>query len=105
MNTEQKQSSHEENRTDEAQDFFDKPQNVTLILRVFYVICALLVIADFVVHRHIYVEFEKIPTFYAAYGFIACVVLVVIAKEMRRVFMKPENYYDAREDESEEMPK
>lgn len=89
----------------EPEDFFDKPQNVALILKVFYILCAVLVVADFIVHRHIYVSFEEIPTFYALYGFVACVVLVVIAKEMRKIFMKDENYYDKREDESEEMPK
>lgn len=91
--------------SNEQPDFFDKPKNVTLILRVFYAICVLLVVADFIVHRHIYVSFEEIPGFYALYGFVACVVLVVIAKEMRKVFMKNEDYYDNREDESEEMPK
>jgi hypothetical protein len=37
---------------------------------------------------------EKIPAFYAIYGFVACVVLVVIAKRMRKVVIRKENYYD-----------
>lgn len=65
---------------------------------VFYVLCALLVLLDFVVHRHIYLDFEKIPTFYALYGFVACVVLVVLAKLMRKVVMRDENYYRDRDD-------
>jgi hypothetical protein len=78
----------------EPQGFFDKPENVSKMLKVFYVICGLLVLADFVVHRHIYHDWEKIPAFYAIYGFVGCVVLVLIAREMRKVLMRSEDYYD-----------
>ncbi len=82
--------------------FFDNPKNVMWILRIFYAICVLLIVADFVVHRHIYVSFEEIPAFYALYGFVACVVLVVIAKAMRKFVMRDEKYYDKRDDEVEQ---
>lgn len=82
--------------------FFDKEKNVKIILNSFYAICALLVLLDFVVHRHIYVDFEKIPAFYAIYGFVACVLLVVLAKLMRVVLMRPEDYYDDKSDEQTE---
>lgn len=75
-------------------DFFDKPENIAKIIRIFYVICVLLVVADFIVHRHIYHDWENIPAFYAIYGFIGCVILVLIAKAMRKVLMKKEDYYD-----------
>lgn len=78
----------------EKKYFFDKPDNVKWTLRIFYVICALLVVADFIVHRHIGLAWEEIPAFYAIYGFIACVVLVIVAKEMRKVIMRKEDYYD-----------
>jgi hypothetical protein len=78
----------------EPSGFFDKPENISKMLKVFYVVCALLVIADFIVHRHIYHDWENIPAFYAIYGFIGCVVLVLIAREMRKFLMRGENYYD-----------
>lgn len=74
--------------------FFDKPENIKKMLKVFYVVCGLLVVADFIVHRHIYHDWENIPAFYAIYGFVGCVVLVLIAKEMRKVLMRGEKYYD-----------
>jgi len=74
--------------------FFDKPKNVQWTMRIFYIICVLLVLADFIIHRHIGLPWEEIPAFYALYGFVACVVLVVIAKEMRKIVMRKENYYD-----------
>ena len=73
--------------------FFDRPENVNRLLKGFYAICILLVLVDFVVHRHIGIDWEKIPAFYAIYGFVACVVLVVIAKKMRNVVMRKEDYY------------
>ena len=63
-------------------------------MRGFYAICILLVVADFILHRHIGLPWEEIPAFYAIYGFIACVVLVMIAKEMRKIVMRKEDYYD-----------
>ncbi|MCB1865307.1 MAG: hypothetical protein KDG50_07725 [Chromatiales bacterium] len=76
-------------------DFFDQPKNVRRILRVFYAICAILVALEFVVHRHIAHPWERLWSFYALFGFVACVLLVVIAKEMRKVVMRREDYYDA----------
>jgi hypothetical protein len=74
--------------------FFDRQENVDRLLKGFYVICILLVLADFVIHRHIGFNWEKIPGFYAIYGFIACVLLVIIAKKIRNVVMRKEDYYD-----------
>ncbi|MGB1299208.1 MAG: hypothetical protein ACPG8A_13075 [Psychrobium sp.] len=82
------------NNNKEPADFFDKPENIKKMLNIFYVVCALLVIVDFVVHRHIYHDWENIPAFYAIYGFVGCVVLVLIAKLMRKFLMKEEDYYD-----------
>lgn len=78
----------------ESQGFFDKPENIKKMLRIFYAICIGLVIVDFIVHRHIYHDWENIPAFYAVYGFVGCVVLVLIAKEMRKFLMRKEDYYD-----------
>jgi hypothetical protein len=63
----------------------------------------LLVAADFVVHRHIYLSYDEIPAFYAIYGFVACVVLVIIATGMRKFVMRDEHFYDKREDEVEQI--
>lgn len=82
------------NDNKEPADFFDKPENIKKMLNIFYVACMLLVLVDFVVHRHIYHDWEHIPAFYALYGFAGCVVLVLIAKLMRKVLMKEEDYYD-----------
>ena len=78
----------------ERKHFFDDPRSVKKVLRVFYVICALLLLADVVVHRHVVHAWEGVWGFYAGYGFVACVLLVLIAKEMRKLLMRREDYYD-----------
>lgn len=80
--------------TTEKKHLFDNPRNVERLLRVFYATCILLVVVDFFVHRHIVMAWEKLPAFYALYGFVACVLLVVLAKLMRKVVMRKEEYYD-----------
>ena len=87
----------------EPEDFFDKPKNVKLILRVFYVLSALLVIIDFFYERkpHDPHPWEWIPAFYAIYGFVACVILVLIATQMRKLLMRDEDYYEGGQHDAE----
>jgi len=87
----------QDKQPDDKLYFFDKPENVSMVLKVFYSICAVLFVLDFVIHRHIYLNWEKFPAFYAFYGFVACVLLVLIAKEMRKFLMRKEDYYDVDE--------
>ena len=98
---------------EEKQYLFDKPENVSRLLRGFYLICGILFLLDFVLHRHISILqvkpkafglhrhisiiWEKIPGFYALFGFVACVILVLVAKEMRKFLMRKEDYYDVDE--------
>ena len=84
----------ENNSPDDKAYFFDKQKNIDLFLRVFYVICVILFVADFFIHRHVSITWEEMPTFYASYGFIACVVLVLVAKGLRKLVMRREDYYE-----------
>ena len=78
----------------ERKHYFDEPDNVKKVLRVFYVICAGLFLVDFILHRHVVHPWEEWWGFYAGYGFVACVVLVLAAKELRKLVMRSEDYYD-----------
>ena len=41
---------------------------------------------------------EALFGFYGIYGFVACVILVLLAKEMRRILMRREDYYESGND-------
>jgi hypothetical protein len=83
----------------EKRHIFDNPANVRRVLRALVAVCALLFLADFVVHRHVQHPWEHLWGFYAIYGFVACVILVLVAKEMRKVVMRDEDYYEREHDD------
>ncbi|WP_299793129.1 hypothetical protein [uncultured Shewanella sp.] len=82
----------------EKQYFFDQPKNVKRILYLLYACCALLVALEFVIHRHVYHSWENLIGFYPIYGFVGCVILVLIARWMRTFLMRSEDYYDRNDD-------
>jgi membrane protein YdbS with pleckstrin-like domain len=73
---------------------FDNPRNVKRLLGVLYLLCVLLLAVDFIYHRHAEHPWEALWGFYGLYGFVACVSLVLIAKQLRRLLKRPEHYYD-----------
>lgn len=86
------------------QYFFDNPGNIKLVLYILYSCCAILFTLDFIIHRHKVHPWEGLLGFHAVYGFVGCVVLVLIAKWMRTFLMRDEDYYDREEmDVSEQV--
>lgn len=80
---------------DDKKYLFDDPKNIKRLMRVFYLCCVLLVILDFIIHRHTMHEWDNLWAFYPIYGFVGCVVLVIVATKMRTFLMRPEDYYDS----------
>ena len=83
----------------EKKHFFDDPNNIKRVLYVFYACCVILFALDFVIHRHVYHSWENLWGFYPIFGFVACVILVLIAKWMRTFLMRSEDYYDESDSE------
>lgn len=74
--------------------FLDLPKNRKRVIRYFYVSLVILLIVDFFIHKHGHFSWEVAPEFFAAYGFIACVSLIFIAKILRFIVKRKEDYYD-----------
>lgn len=81
----------------EKKYLFDKPKNVKRVLHILYGCCALLLVLDFVIHRHISHNWENLWGFYPIYGFVGCVILVFVATWMRTFLMRDENYYEKQD--------
>lgn len=81
----------------ETLHLFDKPRNVQRALWILYGASALALALELIVHRHVIHPWEGAPGFYPAYGFVGCVVLVLVAKWMRKVIIRPEDYYVRRD--------
>ncbi|MCS5635098.1 MAG: hypothetical protein NZ990_01160 [Myxococcota bacterium] len=74
--------------------WLERPGSVDKIIRTLAVICALLVVADFFYEKHGHYSWENFPGFYAFFGFVSCVGLVLAAKLLRRILKRDEDYYD-----------
>ena len=77
----------------EKKYFFDKPDNVKRVMTIFYGLCIILFALDSVIHRHVMHSWENLWGFYPLYGFVGCVVLVLVATWMRTFLMRSEDYY------------
>ena len=85
----------EKKSRDEKKYLFDNPRNVKILLRSFFSSLVVLLIIEFFVRKHPHFGCEGWLEFYAVYGFVACVALVLAAKYILRPIMKRrEDYYD-----------
>ena len=78
----------------EKPTWLDRAENVTRLYRGLWVVGLVLLAADLVAHRHESLDYAGWFGFYGFYGFVACVALVLAAKGLRRLVMRPEDYYD-----------
>ena len=90
--------------------WLDSAENVRKVIRWFYGLCVLVILADLIFslgwHKHAaFAEesslhaIETLPAFYGIYGFLACVGLVYVSKVMRgwkgkNILMRSENYWE-----------
>jgi len=106
--------SKESETKNDGQDknWLDEPANVKSLIRWFYWLCGLVILADLVFsfgwHKHAAFGegeslhgVETLPAFYGIYGFIACVGLVYLSKLMRswngkNILMRDEDYWDKK---------
>jgi hypothetical protein len=66
------------------------------VKRIAYAVLVLLVVVDFFIPRHeIHFLGDKIYGFWSLFGFIACVLIIVVSKWIgQHGLMKGEDYYD-----------
>ena len=70
-----------------------RPRTVRLLWVVFIAVLVLTVVADFFVDHHGVFGIDGTVGFYAWYGFLSCLVLVVGAKALGAVLSRPDDYY------------
>lgn len=80
--------------------WLDHPANIRRLWRGFLAVLALTVIAGAFVDLHPHFVVEKWFGFNAAYGFLACLAMIVGAKVLGLFLKKPDTYYaeDGRDD-------
>ena len=78
---------------DEKKYWLDDPANVRKAYVALWLFGIIWLVPDLLLEKHEDVSFAATLGFYAVYGFVACVALVLTAKALRRILMRPEDYY------------
>ncbi len=80
--------------TDEKKYWLDQPGNVSRIYYGVLVVCLLLLGADLLYDKHAEHPLEEYFGFSSFLGFVSYVFIVLAAKQLRKIVMRPEDYYD-----------
>ena len=98
--------SHERHEVKEPVGWMDRPEAVKRFFTVFYVVCAALFAAELLLlgaeNAHPHPLEERMPfLLYPVYGFVSFWFLVLVAKPMRKLLIRPEDYYDGGSGDAE----
>ena len=74
--------------------WLDDPKNVTKIVRLLFAVCVLLLAAGFFIEMHGHFSWENWPGFFAIFGFVTFAGAVLAGKQLRKIVMRKEDYYD-----------
>jgi hypothetical protein len=81
-------------------DSSHKSKTAKIVIAGLFILCTLGALLDFLFlsdsfDKHAKFEWENWPGFYAVYGFVACVLLVLVSKYILRPLVKrDEDYYE-----------
>lgn len=64
------------------------------ILVIFFTLCAIVLVWDLFVDREVHHPLERWPVLYPLFGFAGVSLLIMLAKGLRRLVMRREDYYD-----------
>ncbi len=83
-----------EQRPPDKTYWLDRPGSVDKVYWTVVAICAALFLGDAFYEKHPEFEMETVFGAYGLFGFVACVFLVLAAKELRKLVKRDEDYYD-----------
>ena len=71
-----------------------RPGTIRLLWVIFLLVLALTVLASLFTQVHARFRFDGSFAFYAWYGFLTCIGMVLVAKLLSRLLRRKDNYYD-----------
>jgi hypothetical protein len=78
--------------------WLDEPRHVKVLWRLFLGILVLVVVIGALIPLHPHFDLESLFGFYAWFGFIACAVMILVAKGLALLIKRPDTYYRERND-------
>lgn len=82
-----------------APHWLTRPGTLRRLWRVFAAVLAATVLAELWIAPEAHFAVERLFGFNALYGFIACAVMILVAKALGLALKRPETYYDEERDE------
>lgn len=86
--------THHARSPDGVTGWFDRRDNVRRFLGAFFLLCFASMLGELFIHKHTEHPAEKLFGFHAIYAFVGIVVLVLVSKQLRRIVMRADDYYD-----------
>ena len=74
--------------------WLDDMRNVHKLFWALVMVCAFLFISDAFYEKHMIYEFENWFGFFGLFGFLVSFALVLAARELRKILMRDEDFYD-----------
>jgi hypothetical protein len=71
-----------------------RPRTIRRLWQAFIAVLALTVLAEIAIEAHPHFAVERLFGFNALYGFLACAVLILVAKGIGIVLKRPDTSYD-----------
>ena len=68
------------------------------IMRALLSLCALLLVAEAIIHRHAYFALEATPLFFALFGILATGLVVAISFALGKLMSRAPDYYGGDDD-------
>ncbi len=79
---------------DNTPGFFERPTTIKALWIMLYAVCALTIVPELFIERHAYFGIDHFFSFFAILGFVACALLILLAKGLGYILKKNEGYYD-----------
>ncbi|MFO1364256.1 MAG: hypothetical protein U1F45_17675 [Burkholderiales bacterium] len=71
-----------------------RPRAIRRLWELFIAVLALTVVAGLAIEAHPHFAVERLFGFSALYGFLACAVLILVARGVGLLLKRPDTYYD-----------
>lgn len=78
----------------ERRRWLDEPRHVTQLVYGVAAVLVATILADLLYHKHGHFAFEEWFAFHAIFGFAGYAFIVLAAKQLRKLLMRDETYYD-----------
>ncbi len=92
--TEASSNDHTQEKDGGRRFWLDDRRNVLKVFWGLVVLCALLFLSDAFYEKHVIFAFENWFGFFGLFGFSVSFALVLTARELRKILMRDEDYYD-----------